>query len=1476
MTAAGEWTYTLDNAAAQSISGGAVVTESFDVTATTADGESVTQTVTVTVTGTEDAPVISGSASGAVAEDGTLAASGSLTASDADATDTASFSAQTGTAGNYGSFDVTAAGEWTYEADNTQAAIQSLTATDSLTETFTVLSQDGLASNTVTITINGTNDTATVSADSQSVTEDAAALLTTGGSITVTDADSGEAFVQPQTNMAGTYGTFNIDANGNWIYEADNTQAAIQQLGATDSLTETFTVFSADGSASNTVTVTITGSSDLPITNSESITLNEDSTAIINVLANDSDSDGSIDPTSVVISTQPSNGALSLNSSTGEVTYTPNTNYNGPDSFEYVVSDYDGISSNPTTVTLAVVEQADTPVAVADSYSTVEGGNVTKGSITGLLSNDTDGDNDALVITHIAVDNSGVGSSIADGSNSIPTALGGTVVVNTDGSFTYTAPASMDHSINNSLVDSFAYLAGDGSLSSNWTTVNIDVIDSVPVSVGDSDSVGYGGTVFGNVISGAGGDGNGADNIGADGPGRLVSVIYAGTTYSGFDASGNLSIAATNGFMTINKDGSYSYTSSQLIPTPVADDIFNYVLEDADGDTATSKLTMVHDNISAAINDTTSVSEAGLASGTQSTTNLETTTGNLLDNDTGIGTSIIIDQVTFAGATVTPDAAGVISITGSYGTLTVYTTDNGSIRAGDYEYSLSTASSGENTSELFQYSLIDTNTGNSSSANLNIGIIDDAPGGIDIVHNMSSTGQPLTYNVSILLDVSGSMNIATSSGQTRLEIAVDSLEALINGVDNLGNINVQLISFASGASVSGWYTDDVNGALDFLNSLQAGGGTYFDSALNAMIGTSAPPPADQSLIYFVSDGVSSHNHGVDSTVNYTNNAGTTLNGQAAWESFVEENVDISFGIGIGSASLVELQQVAHPLMNGNDDFAISVSDPADLTATLLETLTNNTVVGSLDVLGENGAAGFVIGADGGYVSEITIDGTVYSYDPATSSSNTLSVTTALGGVLEVDLATGEYSYSLDIGQSLIGQTELFPVIVIDNDGDSYSANIQFDINYEPSTDANHDIILTNVSDGTAIDIRSATLLHNDKQTDDASVSVTSNAVNASINGTETITFDPNGRAVFLAESDFESLNAAVTIDHRGESTAANNTAKSATDMTDRSLFSSNDGNLRGVNVDGYSAAYAGNIYGSGDQDWIAVTLAQGENIWLDVDSADLRVNAHIYDASGNFITTVNNNFGGPWGGYTATDSDNYYIVIQAQSEGNAGNYNLNMTIDASNADYSTAVMGGFDYTLDNGAGVLDSASVEVSAVSGNTITGGDNDEILIGGNTDDILIANAGDDVLMGAGGSDNLQGGAGNDLLIGGGGNDSLIGGGGIDIFALEAGDEGKTVAPAIDTISDFTVGSGGDILDLSDMLQNENSDSLDNNLNFNYDNVTGNTTIYIDTDGGSGNFESSQQIVLSGIDLTMGGTLTDQQILDSLLSNGNLIVDH
>ncbi|MEZ0469018.1 hypothetical protein C6W91_21050 [Phaeobacter sp. SYSU ZJ3003] len=96
------------------------------------------------------------------------------------------------------------------------------------------------------------------------VTEDAAAMLETSGTLTVADADTGEAVFIAQASAAGTYGTFTLSTAGAWTYAADNTQAAIQELGAADELTDSFTAVTADGTE-QVVTVKITGVNDIAV-----------------------------------------------------------------------------------------------------------------------------------------------------------------------------------------------------------------------------------------------------------------------------------------------------------------------------------------------------------------------------------------------------------------------------------------------------------------------------------------------------------------------------------------------------------------------------------------------------------------------------------------------------------------------------------------------------------------------------------------------------------------------------------------------------------------------------------------------------------------------------------------------------------------------------------------------------------------------------------------------------------------------------------------------------------------------------------------------------------------------------------------------------------------------------------------------------------------------------------------------------------
>ncbi len=178
------------------------------------------------------------------------------------------------------------------------------------------------------------------------------------------------------------------------------------------------------------------------------------------------------------------------------------------------------------------------------------------------------------------------------------------------------------------------------------------------------------------------------------------------------------------------------------------------------------------------------------------------------------------------------------------------------------------------------------------------------------------------------------------------------------------------------------------------------------------------------------------------------------------------------------------------------------------------------------------------------------------------------------------------------------------------------------------------------------------------------------------------------------------------------------------------------------------------------------------------------------------------------------------------------------------------------------------------------------DDMLHGGAGHDILVGQGGHDTLYGEAGNDTLYGGTGNDTLYGGAGNDTLVGGLGADTFAWSLADHGTAGAPAQDTIICFDVAaksSGGDVLDLRDLLQGENAGNLSNYLHF--EQRGSDTIVHVSSSGGFatdahnvGTTYSSgaedQTIVLQGVDL-VGTEMLDQQIIQNLLNNGKLVTD-
>ncbi len=92
------------------------------------------------------------------------------------------------------------------------------------------------------------------------------------------------------------------------------------------------------------------------------------------------------------------------------------------------------------------------------------------------------------------------------------------------------------------------------------------------------------------------------------------------------------------------------------------------------------------------------------------------------------------------------------------------------------------------------------------------------------------------------------------------------------------------------------------------------------------------------------------------------------------------------------------------------------------------------------------------------------------------------------------------------------------------------------------------------------------------------------------------------------------------------------------------------------------------------------------------------------------------------------------------------------------------------------------------------------------------------------------------------------------------------------MDTINDFVSGPGGDVLHLADLLQGESAATLDDYLTVTSDGT--NTVIAVDADG-VGVEGVTQTIVLTGVDLTVGGAVSSHEIIDNLLSDGNLSID-
>jgi len=285
------WAYQVAASAIEYLAAGETRLETFTLSLDDGHGGVASRSISVTLTGTNDAPVVADSGlAGAVTEAATPAAgslgdTGRIAFTDIDAADShrvlPDIVASDGALGTLAASVDGGAIVWTYTVD--AAAVEYLAAGETRVEQFTLTLDDGqggTVARTVAIRIGGSNDAPAAGVDTSAIREDDTLQITARGVLANdTDVDASDvlrvgavavAGALPAADavgqaLAGTYGTLTLAADGSYTYRVDS--AAGQALGAGQTATEVFTYVVVDGhggSATSTLTLEIVGSDDRP------------------------------------------------------------------------------------------------------------------------------------------------------------------------------------------------------------------------------------------------------------------------------------------------------------------------------------------------------------------------------------------------------------------------------------------------------------------------------------------------------------------------------------------------------------------------------------------------------------------------------------------------------------------------------------------------------------------------------------------------------------------------------------------------------------------------------------------------------------------------------------------------------------------------------------------------------------------------------------------------------------------------------------------------------------------------------------------------------------------------------------------------------------------------------------------------------------------------------------------------------------
>ncbi len=720
-------------------------------------------------------------------------------------------------------------------------------------------------------------------------------------------------------------------------------------------------------------------------------------------------------------------------------------------------------------------------------------------------------------------------------------------------------------------------------------------------------------------------------------------------------------------------------------------------------------------------------------------------------------------------------------------------------------------------------------------------IIDDDVNLPDAVDDTASVveGNSINYQLMLVVDRSGSMDDnpdGPGGYASRLQLAVSSLKNLIDSytASTSGTVQVKIVQFADSAGYlagSDHSFVDAATAKSLLDTLTTGGNTDYDHALAVAAGGIGnagwvqSSATTQGLVSFVSDGKPT-----DGDLEWSgffpswNPNEVDSQEEWAWQQTLNDKGVQAIAVGVGagiagsSSGLDALGTVAFTPSTGgyadSDSPVIVVATDSELSAALIGT-TPSVVTGNVIANDSSGLDGFPAAPANKLVDvDLSGGGTLVS---KVTAGDLVTIVTS-NGMLQINLETGAYQYNAKPNSG--GQVDTFVYTIQDAlGGDTDSAVLTIGIGERITLPEG----VANASGSEAADV------------------ITGNSLANILNGL-------GGDDIIYGLGGNDTLNGGAGDDRL-------------------SGGAGNDSMTGGAGIDTFAFAL-------GDQGEPAPVVSKTYT-FEDVTKSNDKAFAYEFEVSSSNFSNLN----------ALDPASNSGYVASSLNEASNGNYaNLygrdNDHYQPNDPSGSNSQVLWFQFNLTEDPADITELEISLEGRQDNSASNGENAILGIWnhatGDWENLseFRDDSGNDSVWSATLTSNPS------SYVDGSGrltlaffNEDKGGWLRVDDVRVEVKSQGSP--SVIDAITDFESGSGGDVLDLDDLLPAGISNAsganvLDNYLHFEQDGA--NTNILVDHNGG-GSFQPSMQIVLQGVDLTSNGAFSDAQIIQSLIDSGNLV---